>query len=197
MSKLGKTKPLPGYSSIASIRVKYNFILMCLHPPRSPTREAVCRSFGKNQARRFPGLHPEYSDTASGRLTGAGSILPPVYSEAWAKGLWFGREKKKWDDKKRVENREGSLGYAGFVTRVFTNDSKPLGKRKRSLENLGIVTPVLILGSVWLQWVRSHLKSIDKTIDKLEKKEKVVEKVVLSTIHTFQDHQNKLVHHQL
>ncbi|GFX27144.1 hypothetical protein TNCV_440501 [Trichonephila clavipes] len=46
--------------------------------------------------------------------------------------LWSGREKKKekWDDKKRVENREGSLGYPGFVTPVFTKDSKPLGKKK-------------------------------------------------------------------
>ncbi|GFX62070.1 hypothetical protein TNCV_2227961 [Trichonephila clavipes] len=40
---------------------------MCLHPPRSPTREAECRSSGKYQARRLPGVHPEYSTTASGR----------------------------------------------------------------------------------------------------------------------------------
>ncbi|GFY13615.1 hypothetical protein TNCV_4959851 [Trichonephila clavipes] len=32
-----------------------------------------------------------------------------------------------------VENREGSLGYPRFVKPVFTKDSKPLGKRKRSL----------------------------------------------------------------
>ncbi|GFW90025.1 putative transposase-like protein [Trichonephila clavipes] len=44
-----------------------NFILACLHPPRSPTREAVCRSSGKNQAQRLPGVHPEYNATASGR----------------------------------------------------------------------------------------------------------------------------------
>ncbi|GFV34328.1 uncharacterized protein TNCV_4023431 [Trichonephila clavipes] len=62
----------------------------------------------------------------------------------WPVGLWSRREKKKekWDDK-RVENREGSLGYPGFVTPVFTKDSKLLGKRKRSLGHLGIVTPVL------------------------------------------------------
>ncbi|GFX60667.1 uncharacterized protein TNCV_4917171 [Trichonephila clavipes] len=36
-------------------------------PPRSPTREAVCRSPGTNQARRLPGVHPEYSTTAPGR----------------------------------------------------------------------------------------------------------------------------------
>ncbi|GFW21998.1 hypothetical protein TNCV_4822801 [Trichonephila clavipes] len=35
--------------------------------------------------------------------------------------------------RKRVENREGSLGYPGFVKPVFTKDSKPVGKRKRSL----------------------------------------------------------------
>ncbi|GFT77069.1 hypothetical protein TNCV_1099451 [Trichonephila clavipes] len=45
--------------------------------------------------------------------------------------------------RRRVENREGSLGYPGFVKPVFTKDSKHLGKRKRSLGYLGIVTPVL------------------------------------------------------
>ncbi|GFT72740.1 hypothetical protein TNCV_756311 [Trichonephila clavipes] len=54
----------------------------------------------------------------------------------------YGKRRKKWDDKMRVENREGSLGYPGFVTPVFTKDSKPLGKRKRSLGHLGIVTSV-------------------------------------------------------
>ncbi|GFW52699.1 hypothetical protein TNCV_2392791 [Trichonephila clavipes] len=58
-------------------------------------------------------------------------------------GLRSGREKKKWDDKKRVENREGSLGYPGFVKPVFTKAGKPLGKRKRSLGHLGSVKPVL------------------------------------------------------
>ncbi|GFX03278.1 hypothetical protein TNCV_3555061 [Trichonephila clavipes] len=62
------------------------------------------------------------------------------------RGLWSGREKKKRRNgmtRKRVENREGSLGYPGFVRPVFTKDSKPLGKRKRSLGHLGIMTPVL------------------------------------------------------
>ncbi|GFV50564.1 hypothetical protein TNCV_3122611 [Trichonephila clavipes] len=33
----------------------------------------------------------------------------------YEEGLWSGREKKKekWDEKKRVENREGSLGTPG------------------------------------------------------------------------------------
>ncbi|GFW01650.1 hypothetical protein TNCV_4085651 [Trichonephila clavipes] len=85
--------------------------MACLYPPRSPTREAVCRSTANNQTRRLPKVHPEYSATASGRgsnppplicstnptamspkrlitsrLTEAGSLLPPVCSEAWAKG---------------------------------------------------------------------------------------------------------------
>ncbi|GFX06653.1 hypothetical protein TNCV_382491 [Trichonephila clavipes] len=50
----------------------------------------MCRSSGKTLARCLPGVYPEYNATASGRgsngrLTGAGSLLPPVYSEAWAK----------------------------------------------------------------------------------------------------------------
>ncbi|GFU79911.1 uncharacterized protein TNCV_577911 [Trichonephila clavipes] len=36
---------------------------------------------------------------------------------------------------RRVENREGSLGYPGVVTPAFTKDGKPLGKRKRSLDD--------------------------------------------------------------
>ncbi|GFV44598.1 hypothetical protein TNCV_3998881 [Trichonephila clavipes] len=60
--------------------------------------------------------------------------------------LWSGREKKKREigmARKRAENRERSLGFPGFVKPVFTKDSKPLGKRKRSLEHLGSVKPVL------------------------------------------------------
>ncbi|GFW55883.1 hypothetical protein TNCV_4390261 [Trichonephila clavipes] len=60
--------------------------------------------------------------------------------------LWSGREKKKKETgmaRKRAENREGSLGFPGFVKPVFTIDSKPLGRRKRSLGHLGSVNPVL------------------------------------------------------
>ncbi|GFW55071.1 peptidase A2 domain-containing protein [Trichonephila clavipes] len=60
-------------------------------------------------------------------------------------GLWSGREKKKREigmARKRAENREGSLGFPGFVKPVFTKDSKPLGRRKRSLGHLGSVKPV-------------------------------------------------------
>ncbi|GFY34478.1 hypothetical protein TNCV_2821641 [Trichonephila clavipes] len=72
------------------------------------------------------------------------------------KSLWSGREKKKREigmARKRAENREGSLGFPGFVKPVFTKDSKPLGRRKRSLGHLGSVKPVLNKKSliVWLQ----------------------------------------------
>ncbi|GFW02228.1 hypothetical protein TNCV_1633191, partial [Trichonephila clavipes] len=33
--------------------------------------------------------------------------------------------------RKRAENREGSLGFPGFVKPVFTKDSKPLGRRRK------------------------------------------------------------------
>ncbi|GFU28322.1 hypothetical protein TNCV_99861 [Trichonephila clavipes] len=61
-------------------------------------------------------------------------------------GLWSGREKKKREigmARKRAENRERSLGFPEFVKPVFTKDSKPLGRRKRSLGHLGSVNPVL------------------------------------------------------
>ncbi|GFV44868.1 hypothetical protein TNCV_1340761 [Trichonephila clavipes] len=63
-----------------------------------------------------------------------------------ARTCWSGRKKKKRKSvmtRRRVENREGSLGYPGFVKPVFTKESKPLGKRKRSLGYLGIVTTAL------------------------------------------------------
>ncbi|GFV84056.1 hypothetical protein TNCV_3037181 [Trichonephila clavipes] len=51
--------------------------------------------------------------------------------------VWTGKEEKeKWNDKKRVESREISLGFPGFVKSMFTKDSKPLRKRKRSLRYL-------------------------------------------------------------
>ncbi|GFW60237.1 hypothetical protein TNCV_1843181 [Trichonephila clavipes] len=57
--------------------------------------------------------------------------------------VWMGKEEREMGDKKRVENREGSLGYPGFMTPVFTKDSKHLAKRKRSLGLIEIGTPVL------------------------------------------------------
>ncbi|GFW88972.1 hypothetical protein TNCV_2684061 [Trichonephila clavipes] len=41
--------PLPGHSIFGSIGARKNFILACLHPPRSPAREAMCRSSGKTR----------------------------------------------------------------------------------------------------------------------------------------------------
>ncbi|GFY14199.1 transposable element Tcb1 transposase [Trichonephila clavipes] len=94
------------------------------------------------------------------RLTGAGSLLPPVYIEAGAKrnaekypghhSPPYGRSVDK-GNANHLHNtiflltgrRKGSLGYLGSLRPVFTKDSKPLGKRKRSLGYLGIVTPVL------------------------------------------------------
>ncbi|GFW30475.1 hypothetical protein TNCV_454131 [Trichonephila clavipes] len=49
MLRVGKTRPLPGHSIFGSIGARKNFILACLHPQRSPTREAVCRSSGKTR----------------------------------------------------------------------------------------------------------------------------------------------------
>ncbi|GFV31737.1 hypothetical protein TNCV_2442081 [Trichonephila clavipes] len=99
MSEFCNTSSLPGHISIGSISAKHNSILACLPPPRSSTRVAVCRSSSQTQARCLLGIHPEYSATTSGsvssgtpkrgtasRLTGTGSLLPPVYSEALAKG---------------------------------------------------------------------------------------------------------------
>ncbi|GFU94366.1 hypothetical protein TNCV_1731631 [Trichonephila clavipes] len=66
-------------------------------------------------------------------------------------GLWSGWEKKKrknWITRKRVKNREGSLGYPRFMKPVFTKESKPLGKRKRSLGHLGSLK------------TRTHLKKL-------------------------------------
>ncbi|GFT84188.1 hypothetical protein TNCV_1150041 [Trichonephila clavipes] len=63
MLMLGKTRPLPGHEISGFMKREMVFILECPQPPRSPTREAVCRSSGKYQARRLPRVHPEYSDT--------------------------------------------------------------------------------------------------------------------------------------
>ncbi|GFU30393.1 hypothetical protein TNCV_2717141 [Trichonephila clavipes] len=66
-------------------------------------------------------------------------------------GLWSGREKEEKENglaRKRAENREGSLGFPGFVKPVFTKDSKPLGRRKRSL------------GAPRERETRTHLKKV-------------------------------------
>ncbi|GFT03508.1 hypothetical protein TNCV_2986371 [Trichonephila clavipes] len=57
-------------------------------------------------------------------------------STLWNVDLWSGREKKKRKigmARKRAENREGSLGFPGFVKPVFTKDSKPLIEAQKIL----------------------------------------------------------------
>ncbi|GFW74241.1 hypothetical protein TNCV_2524451 [Trichonephila clavipes] len=44
--------------------------------------------------------------------------------------------------RRRTESREGSLGYPGVVTPVFTKDGKPLEKRKRSPRERETRTPL-------------------------------------------------------
>ncbi|GFU96794.1 hypothetical protein TNCV_1303241 [Trichonephila clavipes] len=62
-------------------------------------------------------------------------------------GLGSRREKEKWNDK-RVENREGYLGHPGYVTPVFTKNSKPLGKKEK------------IPREPWDCDTRTHLKKV-------------------------------------
>ncbi|GFX19432.1 retrovirus-related Pol polyprotein from transposon 412 [Trichonephila clavipes] len=76
MLMLGKTRPLPGHKISGFMKSEICFILECLHPPRSPTREAVCRSSGKYQARRLPEVHSEYSTTESGRGSNGSGLTP-------------------------------------------------------------------------------------------------------------------------
>ncbi|GFX63621.1 hypothetical protein TNCV_2005501 [Trichonephila clavipes] len=61
------------------------------------------------------------------RLTGKGSLLPPIYSEAQAKGnTKMANEKTKLNGK-RVENREGSLGYPWVVVHPDREKKRPAG----------------------------------------------------------------------
>ncbi|GFW13213.1 hypothetical protein TNCV_4121141 [Trichonephila clavipes] len=49
--------------------------------------EAARRSSDMRQARHLPQrTRIETAELITSRLTGAGSLLPPVYGEAWAKG---------------------------------------------------------------------------------------------------------------
>ncbi|GFX23748.1 hypothetical protein TNCV_3596901 [Trichonephila clavipes] len=100
----------------------------------------------------FPGSSPLCHHTNSENpsdTTSFHSVLKKIKLEQISLsnvGLWSGREKKKREigmARKRAENNEGSLGFPGFVKPVFTKDSKPLGKRKRSLGYLGSVKPAL------------------------------------------------------
>ncbi|GFT06076.1 hypothetical protein TNCV_1595001 [Trichonephila clavipes] len=75
-----------------------------------PTKVGVVSDYGSDSF-----FHPNIYSTAESMVVG----------EQWRVSMRSGREKKKekWDDKKRVENREGSLGYPGFVTPVFTKEN--------------------------------------------------------------------------
>ncbi|GFV81697.1 hypothetical protein TNCV_1703531 [Trichonephila clavipes] len=183
---VGKTRPLPGHSSIGSIRTRKQ--LRSGVPP--PTTESNKRG-SVPVIWQTPGmaltwtliLHQCLFGDTEERYhqpidrSGLTPVNRPVYSEAWAKGNAkvspghqsppYGRsvgqrerkgspehhfppygtphtanirvekpkkgkeEKEQWDDKKRVENREGSLGHPGYVTPVFTKDSKPLGEKQK------------------------------------------------------------------
>ncbi|GFU61814.1 hypothetical protein TNCV_4564611 [Trichonephila clavipes] len=100
----------------------------------------------------FPGSSPLCHHTKSEKpsdTTSLHSVLKKTKMEQSTLlnvDLWSGREKKKREigmARKRAENRERSLGFPGFVKPVFTKDSKPLGRRKRSLGHLGSVKLVL------------------------------------------------------
>ncbi|GFW39604.1 hypothetical protein TNCV_3187751 [Trichonephila clavipes] len=110
-----KIRPLPGHSSIGSISVKHNFVLACPHHGVQQGRQCVGHlakirhgaylEYTQNIVLQqhvedptgkpaTPYLqHQPYSSVSSGtpkrgttsRLTGAGSLLPPVYSKEWAK----------------------------------------------------------------------------------------------------------------
>ncbi|GFV94028.1 hypothetical protein TNCV_3356771 [Trichonephila clavipes] len=51
-------KPAP--VKTGNLRGSGSFLLACLHPLRSTTKEAVCQLSGTGQTRRLPGVHPEY-----------------------------------------------------------------------------------------------------------------------------------------
>ncbi|GFS50348.1 hypothetical protein TNCV_1638451 [Trichonephila clavipes] len=78
MVKLGKTRPLPEHSQLGSISTN--------------STSSWCPS--THQKSNKGGSVPVICSVSSGtpkrdttnRLTGAGSLLPPVYSEEWAKG---------------------------------------------------------------------------------------------------------------
>ncbi|GFV45648.1 hypothetical protein TNCV_2794741 [Trichonephila clavipes] len=61
----------------------------------SPTREAVCRPSGKNEARRLPGVHPEYNATASKR--GSNRVNPPSLICSTAQQCLFGDTEERYN----------------------------------------------------------------------------------------------------
>ncbi|GFV62516.1 uncharacterized protein TNCV_3866971 [Trichonephila clavipes] len=104
-SVLGFDKSSNFIVSLRHVRVII-FILAYLHPPRSPTREAVCRSSGKYQARRLPGVYPEYSTTASGRRSNGDPQYLKLYRD-------FIHEYERLEHMKAVvaENDNSEIAY--------------------------------------------------------------------------------------
>ncbi|GFX28441.1 transposable element Tcb2 transposase [Trichonephila clavipes] len=98
-------------------------------PARSPDLnpiENVWDALGRQVAgRNYP---PTNKNTLIRALTEEWEKLPQQLLYNVVQSMTGKEEKEKWDDKKRVENREESLGYPGFVKPVFTKDSKPFGK---------------------------------------------------------------------
>ncbi|GFY32573.1 hypothetical protein TNCV_673281 [Trichonephila clavipes] len=70
MFMLGKTRPLPGHSSIGSISTRKKLHPGVPPPTTESSKGGSVPAIWQNQARRLPGVHPEYSDTASGSLFG-------------------------------------------------------------------------------------------------------------------------------
>ncbi|GFX05255.1 CUB domain-containing protein [Trichonephila clavipes] len=89
------------------------------------------------------------------RLTGVDSLPPPVYIETWPKrtqkvsaghhfppygtphmaNMWAVKERKDdWNERsKKVENRDGSIGYPKVITPVFTKELSPLSNSELSM----------------------------------------------------------------
>ncbi|GFX59771.1 hypothetical protein TNCV_1778101 [Trichonephila clavipes] len=98
---------------------------------RSPSRHGCWMSLG-NGTRSVAPSHIKIVDVSffsSALAPPLNRLIYPQILTRWYV-VWMGKEEKeKWDDK-RVEN-EGSLGYPGFVTPVFTKDNKtPWEKEK-------------------------------------------------------------------
>ncbi|GFT96975.1 hypothetical protein TNCV_5107671 [Trichonephila clavipes] len=86
---LGKTRPLPGHSSIGSLRTRIQLHSSMSPPTTESNKGGSVLVIWQNPEWHLPEIHPEYSDTRgnTSRLTRVGSLLPPVYSEAWVKGI--------------------------------------------------------------------------------------------------------------
>ncbi|GFU35914.1 hypothetical protein TNCV_4030241 [Trichonephila clavipes] len=81
-------------------------------------------------------------------------------------GLWSGREKKKREigmARKRAENREGSLGFPGFVKPMFTKDNHHQPQNSTSVAELA--NRWLDRGSEMSSWVHGNKFSLRCSAD--------------------------------